>query len=94
MSISAPRTNASGHGDVTESSYFVRQREVLVGEIAVVSSRHGVTISGHSANPSRQSLEQVLQNMNKLNRSLEGVIAVSSHLRSNLSSHNESLGWE
>ena len=52
-------SDTSGMGtNPAEKSFFEKQRDALVGEIA-------------------QNLEQVLQNINKLNRSLEGVIAVS-----------------
>ena len=69
-----------------EKSYFEKQREALVGEIAVVCPSS--SLARNSSSPSSrlktdyvcvcplQSLEQVLQNINKLNRSLEGVIAV------------------
>ncbi|GAB7361687.1 hypothetical protein MBLNU230_g1734t2 [Neophaeotheca triangularis] len=55
-------------------SYFEQQRELLVGDVAAVScpSKKGIAIGANGS----QSLENVLQNINKLNRSLEGVIAV------------------
>lgn len=62
---------ADGAGD---KEYFEQQRQLLINDVAAVSLvmvvylRAGLTL--------RKSLENVLQNINKLNRSLEGVIAV------------------
>ncbi|KAL9119381.1 MAG: hypothetical protein Q9187_004067 [Circinaria calcarea] len=55
---------------LTEKSYFEQQRDALVGEIAIVRPSSAL------------SFEQVLQNINKLNRSLEGVIAVGNEFGS------------
>ena len=77
-SANAPLTSAPTAG---EKSFFETQREVLVSEIAIVSrAGHPISLVAQSADDTLrhpQSLEHVLQNMNKLNRSLEGVIAVS-----------------
>lgn len=65
-----------------KSSPFLRQREALVGEIAIVRFPHTPLRCDYKipctdwAYSIMQSLENVLQSMNKLNRSLEGVIAV------------------
>ena len=65
----------------TSKSPFFRQRDALVGEIAVVrlSFLRTLIVIGKKnilTHPIVQGLENVLQNINKLNRSLEGVIAV------------------
>ncbi|KAK9365808.1 DASH complex subunit Dad1-domain-containing protein [Lipomyces kononenkoae] len=55
--------SAHGAQSLPEKSYFEKQRDALVAEIAV-------------------SLEHVLSNMNTLNRSLEGAIAVGKEFES------------
>ena len=63
-------------------SPFFQQRDALVGEIAIACLPFSHSLSHHERKihsltfSTKQSLENVLQNMNKLNRSLEGVIAV------------------
>ncbi|KAL9590405.1 MAG: hypothetical protein Q9203_000787 [Teloschistes exilis] len=52
------------------SPAFLQQRDALVGEISIVRLSL-LSLIRHST-----AMEQVLQNINKLNRSLEGVIAV------------------
>ncbi|MCJ1316203.1 hypothetical protein MMC15_001523 [Xylographa vitiligo] len=75
------------HGPAPEApsaskSAFEQQRTVLVGEIATVGpilrlpDLRGRKLADVSCERA-QALENVLQNMNKLNRSLEGIIAVS-----------------
>lgn len=60
-----------------EKTYFEQQREVLIGEIAMVN-KHPLALCRHVAfaDASSQSFEHVLANINKLNRSLEAVTAV------------------
>ena len=59
----------------SDGSYFENQRALLVNDVAAVR-----LLSAHCFHDAPadtvQSLENVLQNINKLNRSLEGVIAV------------------
>jgi DASH complex subunit DAD1 len=72
-----------------ERTYFETQRAALLGEIGDV--RPPPSTSHHTPHPPRrctkltrppQSLEHVLANINKLNRSLEGVIAVGNEFGS------------
>ncbi|KAK5200895.1 Dolichyl-diphosphooligosaccharide-protein glycosyltransferase subunit dad1 [Cryomyces antarcticus] len=67
-STSRPPATGSIDGAPVEKSCFEQQREALVADVATVTSLH--------------SLEHVLQNINKLNRSLEGVIAVGNEFGS------------
>ena len=60
-----------------EKTYFEQQREALIGEIAMVCAWYCWHATGLTVG---QSFEHVLANINKLNRSLEAVIAVSSLL--------------
>ncbi|KAK9377214.1 DASH complex subunit Dad1-domain-containing protein [Lipomyces chichibuensis] len=64
-SISGQGLSPSTHGaqSQSEKSYFEKQRDALIAEIAV-------------------SLEHVLSNVNTLNRSLEGAIAVGKEFES------------
>jgi DASH complex subunit DAD1 len=67
--MSAPANAAQG-----EKTYFEQQRELAINDVAAVC-----LIAVFPKTPLitiYQSLENVLQNINKLNRSLEGVIAV------------------
>ncbi|EAQ86854.1 hypothetical protein CHGG_08107 [Chaetomium globosum CBS 148.51] len=59
-----------------EKTYFEQQREELIGEIAM-SVTDAVCVG-----PNEQSFEHVLANINKLNRSLEAVIAVGNEFSS------------
>lgn len=64
-------------------AYFEQQREALMGEIAMVTTKaaaasHGTTILTRPT----QSFEQVLANINKLNRNLEAVITVGNEFSS------------
>jgi DASH complex subunit DAD1 len=76
---------ASTANGAPEKTYFEQQREMLVGEIAQVKSTaphlihtaaHRCALNNAGHWPSFQSLELVLQNINKLNRSLEEVTQV------------------
>ena len=75
--------NGNGAGGPPEKTYFEQQREMLVGEIAQVNNIFQDVLPTMQADNDAngcysiiQSLEHVLQNINKLNRSLEEVIAV------------------
>ena len=65
----------STNGTAPEKTYFEQQRELLINDVATVCQGNF-----HAFYPIKltasQSMENVLQNINKLNRSLEGVIAV------------------
>lgn len=68
---------------VAEKSYFEQQREALLKEIGIVRSPSPLSLTPfpkpRNANGrliNAQSFEHVLANINKLNRSMEGVIAV------------------
>lgn len=63
-------------GGSSGSSYFEQQRGLLLQDINEVSLPVG-TITSYRPDRNSQNLEQVLQNLNRLNRNLEGVIAVS-----------------
>ncbi len=71
-----PAATSSTNAQSAERSYFEQQREVLLKEIGVVRVVQLVMGCGRAANNGMQSFEHVLTNINKLNRSLEGVIAV------------------
>lgn len=67
-------SSSTGAPPTGEKSFFEQQRELLLQEIGIVSlppHQHRPELMG------RKSFEHVLANINKLNRSLEGVIAVS-----------------
>lgn len=66
----------NGAAAPSSPTYFDQQRAVLVNNIAVVSLPRYTCIQQNSNLTQSQNVEHVLQNMNKLNRSLEGVIAV------------------
>lgn len=74
-SSSRPTNSHSDGAGLVEKSYFEQQREVLVGEISIAS--HTGTFGRAYKLTYNQSLERVLQNFNKLNRTLEGVIDVN-----------------
>ena len=66
-----------------EASYFEQQRAALVGEVAMVPTLPIFsTISHLYPNTVCKSLEHVLQNLNRLNRNLEGIIAVGNEFSS------------
>lgn len=65
---------ASTNGAGTEGTYFEQQRALLINDVAAVLLIR-LLLRCHILT-TLQSLESVLQNINKLNRSLEGVIAV------------------
>jgi DASH complex subunit DAD1 len=69
----ASTTNGAAHAP--EKTYFDQQREILVTEIAQACPSQPQS-SCALANYPLQSLEMVLQNINKLNRSLEEVTQV------------------
>jgi len=71
-------TNNRSQGAQGEKTYFEQQRELVLQDVATVST--SFSLSQHNKHMLRdiQNLEQVLQNMNTLNRSLESVIAVRS----------------
>ncbi|KAJ4184505.1 Dolichyl-diphosphooligosaccharide-protein glycosyltransferase subunit dad1, variant 2 [Fusarium falciforme] len=62
-----------------EKTYFEQQREALIGEIAMVCAWLCWHVTGLTVG---QSFEHVLANINKLNRSLEAVIAVGNEFSS------------
>ncbi|KAK7707516.1 Dolichyl-diphosphooligosaccharide-protein glycosyltransferase subunit dad1 [Diaporthe eres] len=75
------------------AAYFEQQREALMGEIAMVTTKstsvHPFTsppaqniILTPSCPEPKQSFEQVLANINKLNRNLEAVITVGNEFSS------------
>jgi DASH complex subunit DAD1 len=76
LSTTRPPASLSTTAQPAEKSFFEQQREVLLKEIGVVSfdcdadEREVLT-------KTKQSFEHVLANINKLNRAMEGVIAVS-----------------
>ena len=77
MSSNTNKTTAAsstGAPPAGEQSFFEQQRELLLQEIGIVSvdaaTRNLLKLTW------RKSFEHVLANINKLNRSLEGVIAV------------------
>jgi DASH complex subunit DAD1 len=67
-------------------AYFEQQREALMGEIATVIIKEAEPPRCFHANPvlpePAQSFEQVLANINKLNRNLEAVITVGNEFSS------------
>jgi DASH complex subunit DAD1 len=70
-----------------ERTYFETQRATLLGEIGVVRPftpprQASSVIATCTQTNTPQSLEHVLANINKLNRSLEGVIAVGNEFGS------------
>lgn len=66
---------ATTNGAQSGTTYFDNQRTLLVNEVAAVRLLPIDRIC-FSYLLWKQSMEKVLQNINKLNRSLEGVIAV------------------
>jgi hypothetical protein len=68
-------TNNRSQGAQGEKTYFEQQRELVLQDVATVSTSLQTQLDKHML-MSTQNLEQVLQNMNTLNRSLESVIAV------------------
>ena len=78
----------------TGKTYFEQQRELLIGDIAMVippthppSSRQPpdaiyIRREAKRSNRPRQSFEHVLANINKLNRSLEAIITVGNEFSS------------
>ncbi|CAI7592840.1 unnamed protein product [Penicillium glandicola] len=79
-----------GSGDRAASpTVFEQQREELVREIAVVCTmsntrrtRQSLSAAATDVNLFDQGMEQVLQNINRLNRNLESVIAVGNEFGS------------
>jgi hypothetical protein len=72
---------ASSTAPPTTQTSFTQQRDMLVREIAIVRTPPPhpspfPTPLTPRARPGSQSLEHVLMNINKLNRNLEGVLAV------------------
>ena len=70
---------STNKGTQQEGGYFEQQRALLINDVAAARIAANLTICLRRTNHRVQSLENVLQNINKLNRSLEGVIAVSSY---------------
>lgn len=70
------RPAQSSNGGSSDHSYFEQQRNILIGQIGEVRDRHAAPPFTTRADTRDQSMEQVLQNLNKLNRSLEGMTAV------------------
>jgi DASH complex subunit DAD1 len=68
-----------------EKTYFEQQREALIGEIAMVlflPSSPSLPVPLQLTTSGPQSFEHVLASINKLNRSLESVIAVGNEFSS------------
>ncbi|OAA55832.1 DASH complex, subunit Dad1 [Niveomyces insectorum RCEF 264] len=84
--MSTTTRGAGGGAGGRAQSYFEQQRELLLGEIAMVgfsvSFRLPLSALLPSADTTRQSFEQVLANLNKLNRSLEAVVTVGNEFSS------------
>jgi hypothetical protein len=72
-----PPASSSTTAQPAEKTFFEQQREVLLKEIGVVSYQERVEGAGCEVLTRGQSFEHVLANINKLNRAMEGVIAVS-----------------
>jgi DASH complex subunit DAD1 len=72
-----PPASSSTTAQPAEKTFFEQQREVLLKEIGVVSYQEWVEGAGCEVLTRGQSFEHVLANINKLNRAMEGVIAVS-----------------
>lgn len=89
-STNKPAASSSTGGPwATEKSFFEQQRDVLLQEIGIVSA---VAATCECLELTRvKSFEHVLANINKLNRSLEGVIAVRNTLI--LIVHLKELMW-
>ncbi|PNY28488.1 DASH complex subunit DAD1 [Tolypocladium capitatum] len=68
--MASHQRSTSAMDTTREKTYFEQQREALIGEIAILIG------------PPPQSFEHVLANINKLNRSLEAVIAVGNEFSS------------
>lgn len=71
-------TNNRSQGAQGEKTYFEQQRELVLQDVATVSTTIPPPQRHEHVLRVIQNLEQVLQNMNTLNRSLESVIAVRS----------------
>lgn len=71
---SNPRSASAMGGH--EKTYFEQQREALIGEIAMVCVRPFLLTRANELSGGWQSFEHVLASINKLNRSLEAVVAV------------------
>lgn len=65
--------NGYGSQQVAEKSAFEKQRDMLIGQITQVETQLSLLLT-------QQSMEQIITNMNLLNRSIEGVIAVLPNL--------------
>ena len=79
MTSTTARPTASSTSAPLEKSYFEQQREAMLREIGVVRALHYFnysTTKWSRVDETLKSFEHVLANINKLNRSLEGVIAV------------------
>lgn len=75
--MSTSRVSAlNGGNNGPEKTYFEQQREMLVTDIAQVRLVPCYINSKHRLTLYQQSLELVLQNINKLNRSIEEVTSV------------------
>jgi DASH complex subunit DAD1 len=72
-----PPASSSTTAQPAEKTFFEQQREVLLKEIGVVSYQEWGEGAGCVVLTRGQSFEHVLANINKLNRAMEGVIAVS-----------------
>ena len=71
--LMAPNQSGTSAG----SSYFEQQRGLLLQDIGEVWLSHIIAfVHDYCTESLPQNLEQVLQNLNRLNRNLEGVIAV------------------
>ena len=67
MADAAPPNGFSSQ-QVVEKTPFEKQRDILIGQITQVRTR--------CVSADAQNMEQIITNMNLLNRSIEGVIAV------------------
>lgn len=86
-----------GSGGRASPTVFEQQREELVREIAVVCTNiyelPTLSAAATDANLFAQGMEQVLQNINRLNRNLESVIAVRFTTRTGRASTNDIIRW-
>jgi DASH complex subunit DAD1 len=94
-STTRPPASSSTTAQPAEKSFFDQQREVLLKEIGVVSSQGWAKRGGREGKglTGGQSFEHVLANINKLNRSMEGVIAVSKQWREEEREERLMIDW-
>lgn len=74
-----PSSTPGSGGRTTSPTVFEQQREELVREIAVVSNElysRDLEFEAQLDADTWQGMEQVLQNINRLNRNLESIVTV------------------